>query len=188
MLGFTRHRSWFYHKILLEWWPRVHDWHGGHSVQGFERNDLSGELWKATVNSALQNEKQNHIVITTFWRNNRTYSRYNNDPYTTHPMRPRTRIAAIPYKTLRDNMSKNYKRDIANHVRTSLVPRKELTGVIIWTGCIRLSFHSWFNMSVRSKIFCLFELNMLCTTKNTSVLGWSCSQVLWHVMSSCVVH
>lgn len=154
-------------------------------------------VWR-TLKSHCQQctaKSQNHIVIATFWRNiDRTYSRYNNDPYTTYPMRPRTRIAAIPHKTLRDNMSKNYKRDIVNHVQTSLVPRKELTGVIIWTGCIRLSFHSWFNMSVRSKIFCLLELNMLCTTKkhlNVKTLYRPVGHVprcLWHVMSSCVVH
>lgn len=33
------------------------------------------------------------------------------------------------------------------------------------TGWIRLVFHSWFKMSVRSMIFCRLVLNMLCTTR-----------------------
>lgn len=45
---------------------------------------------------------------------------------------------------------------------TSLVPRSELTGVMMCTGWIRRSFHSWLRMSVRSRIFCRLELNMLC--------------------------
>lgn len=48
-------------------------------------------------------------------------------------------------------------------VLTSLVPRNELTGVMMCTGWIRRSFHSWLRMSVRSIIFCLLELNMLCS-------------------------
>lgn len=67
---------WFYHKVLLEWRPWVHDRHRGHSVQRFERNDLSGELGEATVNSALQNDSvgldlnDSHYLYTPqcFWK------------------------------------------------------------------------------------------------------------------------
>lgn len=45
---------------------------------------------------------------------------------------------------------------------TSRVPLKEPTDVMMWTGWIRLVFHSWFKMSVRSMIFWRLVLNMLC--------------------------
>lgn len=45
---------------------------------------------------------------------------------------------------------------------TSRVPLREPTDVMMCTGWIRLVFHSWFRMSVRSMIFCRLVLNMLC--------------------------
>lgn len=50
---------------------------------------------------------------------------------------------------------------------TSRVPLKELTDVMMWTGWIRLVFHSWFKMSVRSIIFWRLVLNMLCKSSET---------------------
>lgn len=44
---------------------------------------------------------------------------------------------------------------------TSLVPRNELTEVRICTGWILRCFHSWFKISVLSKIFWRLELNIL---------------------------
>lgn len=49
---------------------------------------------------------------------------------------------------------------------TSRVPRREPTDAMMCTGWIRLVFHSWFKMSVRSMIFCRLVLNMLCTTRH----------------------
>lgn len=45
---------------------------------------------------------------------------------------------------------------------TSRVPLREPTDVMMWTGWMRLVFHSWFKMSVRSRIFWRLVLNMLC--------------------------
>lgn len=123
-----------YHKILLKWWPGIHHGHGRYGVQGFERNDLSGELRKATVYCALKikgKKKKNMQDLTV-----QSLGRY--------------------------VWSLGWKRSWGP---TSLVPRSELTGVMMCTGWIRRSFHSWLRMSVRSRIFCLLELNMLCRSE-----------------------
>lgn len=53
---------------------------------------------------------------------------------------------------------------------TSRVPLREPTDVMMCTGWIRLVFHSWFRMSVRSIIFCRLVLNMLCR-KSTQIIN-----------------
>ena len=47
-----------YHEVLLQWRPGVHDWYGGHSVQGLQRDHLLGELGEATVHRALWTERR----------------------------------------------------------------------------------------------------------------------------------
>lgn len=42
-----------HHEVLLQWWPGVHDWDWGHSVERLEGDDLPGELREATVHCTL---------------------------------------------------------------------------------------------------------------------------------------
>lgn len=71
---------------------------------------------------------------------------------------------------------------------TSLVPRNELTDVMMWRGWILLDFQSAFRMSVRSKILWRLELNILWERET---LSETCVCVCirereWDIMFVCV--